>query len=268
MACTGREGASGRRLNLLGDARRQRGWSVQPRAARRVLGLVVVPLAVVANLPDDGGLEPGWIVAEHAHLDLLSTEKLLDEDLRVVRQGEVECSLQRSGVGHLADADAGAEAGRLDEDGIPERGGDVRVGRSPIGFGEDQEVAGDIDPLATQDHLADVLVHRRGRAEHARADVRDGEHLEQALDRAVLTERAVQRREDDIAAERSALTGRERHDRAVGSGPDALARDGDAHGVEARRVEARGNAVGRAQRHLVLRGATATEHGNPQPLGH
>ncbi len=43
-----------------------------------------------------------------------------------------------------------------------------------------------------QQHLGVVLVHARGRGEHAAAHVRHAHHLEQALNRAILAERAVQ----------------------------------------------------------------------------
>ena len=49
--------------------------------------------------------------------------------------------------------------------------------------------------------LADELVHRHRRGEHARSGVGDVERLEQSLDGAVLAERAVQHGEGDVAAE-------------------------------------------------------------------
>ena len=74
--------------------------------------------------------------------------------------------------------------------------------------------------------LEDDLVHAHGRREHTGADVGDVETLEQSLDRAVLTERAVQDREHDVGAEQPAA-GKELHLLAVES-PPAIAADLDA----------------------------------------
>ena len=60
------------------------------------------------------------------------------------------------------------------------------------------------DPGARQQVLRDDLVQAHGRREHARADVRHVEQLEQALHRAVLAERAVQHRERDLGVEQPA----------------------------------------------------------------
>ena len=47
------------------------------------------------------------------------------------------------------------------------------------------------------EHLLGLgLVHGEGRPEHARADIGDAGHLEQALHRAVLAEGTVQQREE------------------------------------------------------------------------
>jgi hypothetical protein len=64
-----------------------------------------------------------------------------------------------------------------------------------------------------------VLVHAEGAREHARADVRQAEELEEALDRAVLAERAVQDREHEVdLAERDLLPARRDHAELAGGG--------------------------------------------------
>ncbi len=50
----------------------------------------------------------------------------------------------------------------------------------------------------SEDRLHELLVHAHGAAEHAGAGVRQAGHLEQTLDGAVLAERAVQHREDEV----------------------------------------------------------------------
>ena len=52
--------------------------------------------------------------------------------------------------------------------------------------------------MVTQHALEEVLVHAERRRRDTRADVGSAGELEQALDAAVLAERAVQDREDDL----------------------------------------------------------------------
>ena len=61
-----------------------------------------------------------------------------------------------------------------------------------------RRVAGDRDAAVAQHRLEEVLVHAERRGGDAGADVRHAGELEQALDGAVLAERAVQDREDDV----------------------------------------------------------------------
>ena len=56
------------------------------------------------------------------------------------------------------------------------------------------------DPRLRHQLLEDDLVHADGARQDARAHVRHVEQLEQALNGAVLAERAVQDREDDVHA--------------------------------------------------------------------
>ncbi len=54
------------------------------------------------------------------------------------------------------------------------------------------------DAVGAHDRLEDRLIHAEGRAEHTRANIGQVGQLEQALQRAVLAEGAVQHREDNI----------------------------------------------------------------------
>jgi hypothetical protein len=89
------------------------------------------------------------------------------------------------------DPDRRAEPRGLDEDRIAERV--LRSSSVPK-----RDVAGDRDSLVAHHRLEEVLVHAEGGGGDAGADVRDTGHLEHALERAVLPERAVQDRQDDL----------------------------------------------------------------------
>ena len=74
---------------------------------------------------------------------------------------------------------------------------------------------GDLRHAGGRHHLLEHdLVHAQRRRQHARADVRHVEQLEQPLDRAVLAERAVQDREHGVGVEQPAA-GRQRQRLAV-----------------------------------------------------
>ena len=62
----------------------------------------------------------------------------------------------------------------------------------------ERDVPRDGDPAVAQHRLEEVLVHAQRRRGDAGADVRDAGELEQALHGAVLAERAVEDREDDV----------------------------------------------------------------------
>ena len=239
----------------------------ESRAARSVLGFVVVPLGLKRDLADDRHCQRRR-QTEHAALDLLADQQLLDQHLVVVGERQVECAVELVGRANARDADARAETSRLDEDGKAELGLDARAHGATVVVRADQDLAGDVDAGIPQGGLAALLVHRQRGTEHAGANVRHVEHLEQALHRAVFAEGAVQHGEHHVAAERTALAGRDGDDGAVGCRPDAIARDRDAHDLEARGIESCGNALRRAERHVVLRGAAAAEHGDAQALGH
>ena len=106
----------------------------------------------------------------------------------------------------------------------PPRAGFTNTGRpsrswSAVGQrlpGAQHDVAADRDARGRGELLGELLVHRGGRGEHVRPDVRDAGHLQQALDRAVLAVRAVQHREDHVdVAERAGALGRVEHDQAA-----------------------------------------------------
>ena len=68
----------------------------------------------------------------------------------------------------------------------------------------------DRQPGGREEDLRDALVHRERAREHVGADVRDVEHLEQALERAVLADRAVRDGEHDLVAAGAQRIGEER----------------------------------------------------------
>src|SRR4029079_13459646 len=138
-----------------------------------------------------------------------------------------------------------------------------------------RDVARDRDAAVAHHGLEDVLVHRQRRAEDARADVGHPRELEQALHRAVLAERPVQDRKDDVAlAERGGhlRSGhRERlGDRAVARPelPAPVAPDLDRHGLVALRVERVDQGPCRGERDLVLRRPSAEQHRDADPVAH
>ena len=61
-----------------------------------------------------------------------------------------------------------------------------------------RHVARDRDPAVAQHRLEQVLVHAQRRRSDTGADVRHSRELEEALHRAVLAERPVQDRQDDV----------------------------------------------------------------------
>ena len=116
----------------------------------------------------------------------------------------------------LADADRAAEPRGLDEHRVAEAGQLVehRAGLAPPARLAQRDRA-DLRHAGGGHHvLEDDLVHAQRGRQHAGADVRHVEQLEQALDGAVLAERAVQDGEDGVGVEH-AVPGLERHLRAV-----------------------------------------------------
>ena len=130
-------------------------------------------------------------VAEHAALDLLAVDELLDQHLLVVLPRQRDRRLELLGAPHLRDPDGRPEARGLHEHRVVER----VVERVALADGD---AARDQDPARAEDRLREVAVHVHGARGDARADVGHVRELEQALDGPVLAERAVQDREHDV----------------------------------------------------------------------
>ena len=99
-----------------------------------------------------------------------------------------------------------------------------------------------------QQHLGVVLVHARGRGEHAAAHVRHAHHLEQALDRAILAKRAVQCGQHHINVT-------ERIKRAVsiaGVEPVATVANGEHHFARIGRLNRLGESFGQIPTERIL----------------
>ena len=115
-------------------------------------------------------------------------------------------------------------------------------------------------PVKGEQPLADELVERHSGGQHAGARVGDVEGLEQALDRAVFAEGAVQNRKRHLAAEQA--TGGAHLDLLPVGEPAALALDQDLDHLVARGRRPVGHRGSRLQRDLVLRGAPSRDHGH------
>ena len=209
------------------------------------------------------------LVAEHAALDLDAVHELLDEHLLVVDERELDRRRELLFREHLGDADGGAETSGLHEDGEAERV--LRSLAVP-----QRDVAGHRDPTVAHHGLEDVLVHRERRAEHACAHVRDARELEQALHRAVLTERPVQDREHHVhlAERRGHLVGRHRQrlrDGSVFTGselPASVALDRHGGNVVPFGVEGLEHRPRGLERDLVLGRLAAEQDGDADALAH
>src|SRR5919107_4547212 len=116
----GLEGRAGYAPYLLCGLVRDGGWGDELHPALDVLRLVVVEVVFLDDdLTGDGDL--GVLVAEDGDLYLPGVDALLDDDAPVVACGLVDCFAKLPGVLRLADADARAEVGGLDEARISER---------------------------------------------------------------------------------------------------------------------------------------------------
>ena len=91
------------------------GRNQELRLVVAVLVVVVVELVPRDDLADDRGLR--LVVAEHGALELPGVDAFLGERSVVVAPGEVQGGVDVLPPLDLADADRGAAAGRLDEDG-------------------------------------------------------------------------------------------------------------------------------------------------------
>jgi hypothetical protein len=107
----------------------------------------------------------------------------------------------RSGVLDDREPERGAAGRRLDHErhaelvGDPDRGGGAHLAE---GLLRQRDVGGDVEARPGVQALRDRLVPRDRRREHVGTGVGQVEELEQGLDRAVLTGRAVQGEERDV----------------------------------------------------------------------
>ncbi len=148
----------------------------------------------------------------------------------------------------------------------------------------------DRQPRLQEKPLLHVLVHAHGRADHARAHVRQAGEIEQALHRAVFAVGAVQHREDHVHALRAGCALLERHQRGdvgIGAEHHVLARaqhfrqhllrgrtqepspvlgDADRHRFVFLGVQRANHRRRRHQRHFVLARTSAKNHAHPQPF--
>ena len=272
------DGAPLQQLDRLLREARRRNEELHP--AFVVLRGEVVPLVVErVDLAGQRGDRRRHAVAEDADLDLGSVHELLDEHLLVVSEGERDGRPELVLAVHLRDADRGAEPRGLHEHRVAERVLD-RVAEP------DRVVRGDRDAAVAHDLLEQVLVHRERRGRDAGADVGNVRELEQALHRAVLAERAVQERQNDVhGAERLERPGLGRNGQclrrtrlgawhqdvsridAPAESPAPVAADRDLGDLVPLRIEGRGDRARRRQGDLVLARAAAGEDGHPDAAG-
>ena len=119
----------------------------------------------------------------------------------------------------------------------------------------------DLRHVGGRQHLLEHdFVHAQRRREHAGADVRHVQELQQALHGAVLAERAVQHREHGVRLEQPAA-GRQRQRLSVVH-PRAGALDRDRHDVVPRIRNRLAHERGGAQRYLVLGRPAAGQNGD------
>src|SRR5581483_2644555 len=144
------------------------------------------------------------------------------------------------------------------------------------------------DPLVAHHRLEQVLVHAERRGGVVGADVGHAGHLQQPLQPAVLAERPVEDRQDDLDARqrRRDLRGRGRNgqlwtvrsrdcpwayalrDGSGGEGPAAAAVDLDGDRLVAVGVEGVDHRPRGRDRDRVLRGPAAHQDRDPPPRGH
>ena len=142
------------------------------------------------------GQHPPVRVLQHPDLHLAARHRRLDQHLRVVLARHRDRAVQRGPVGDPGDADRRAGPGRLDEHRQPEPV--ALLGGQRGGAGPQHDEVADRQPVGREQLLGELLVHAGRAGQHAGPDVGHAGHLQQALDGAVLAERPVQHREDDV----------------------------------------------------------------------
>src|SRR6185437_331070 len=141
------------------------------------------------------------IVPQHGAFEFTAYDSALDDDFAVEFRSRFESGAKFVDVVGFGDADGGAQIRGLHEHREREFFGDGFHG--PGGW-VSAAIAIENDPIDdgqaffAADALHHVLVHRNGGREHVAADVGKVGELEETLDRAVFTERAMEDGEYDI----------------------------------------------------------------------
>jgi len=159
--------------------------------SRRVLGAIVVEATLGHDLDRTQGAP-----VEHAHGDLLTGDEALDEQGGIVASGVGRLGRELGQIAGAPRAHARARATWLHEGRESE--GSVQLGQS-IDLVCLEPVVGRRRHVVEAEQLLGLeLVHGQRAREHARACVGNAQDLEQALDAAVFTQRAVQGQEGDV----------------------------------------------------------------------
>ena len=141
------------------------------------------------------------VAVEHGALNLAAHDAGLDDDLRVVTACLLDGGHELLHRIHLGNAEGGTGAGRLDEHGESQLQHALQnllaVLVLPLTIG-DNLVGADLQAGGLEGNLHEVLVHAHGRGGHTATHVVQVGHFQQTLHGAVLTEGAVQQREDNV----------------------------------------------------------------------
>ena len=159
-----------------------------------------------------GRREPGRIThIDHAARDLSPRREDLDEGdlVDLPRCGDRLRDVgSRCPAGEAGDADGRAVRARLHDERVAELSQRaLRFDRGAPRAAPRVDRPRDGEPGVREEDLGGALVHRERAREHARADVRQIEDLEQPLERAVLPHRAVRDGKHDIEAARAERVG-------------------------------------------------------------
>ncbi len=287
-AVDSRERAHSEATDLLCGRRVENGWDRERHHPVGVLRLVVVELVGRHDLSGYRGARR--LVAEHAALELASLDRGLDDDLAVVTRGELQRRAELAAVVRLGHPDARAEVAGLDEHGVVEAPFDgchaLRAGATVIAKDEVLRLG---QTGGREHRLHELLVHADGAGDDAGPRVRETGALEEALDRPVLAERAVQDRKGDVqceelTADTKAGTGRvdgevdlvtrcsleplaQRRPKVAWTQPAPLARQADGYDLVLRGIERAGDEARRGEGDLVLGGTTAEDQRQTQHRG-
>ncbi|RMM61834.1 hypothetical protein ALQ74_05476 [Pseudomonas savastanoi pv. glycinea] len=156
----------------------------------QVFGVVGVELVVGNHFATDTDLRIE--VTQYGALHFPADDALLDQQLVVKLETQCQRSHEASLVRHFADAHRRALIGRLDEHRQAQLRGCIGE-RQGFPTAEHHERR-DSNACIAQQTLGHVFVHARRRGEDVSADKRNGQHAQHALQRTVLTKRAVDQR--------------------------------------------------------------------------